>query len=249
MFNKIKLNRIIMIVISLVIAWSLKYHYSHSTSDDLVWILAPTAYLVQMTGDMNFEREVNTGYVNNENGIVIAPSCSGVNFMIIAFCLSAYTGLKKIKTTPMQSLWVLLSLAGAYVYTLFVNFFRINLSIYSIKTELLETWFTRETVHLFEGVVVYFIFLLIYNILLNMIINPFITKIPEKHFMQIRRFLLPLSFYLSFTLLVPVLNHGGFPPNQDFTWFAFIVLISCSVVFTLFFLLKACCHYVAVRVK
>jgi exosortase K len=238
-----------MIVISLVIAWSLKYHYSHSSSDDLAWILAPTSYLVQMTGDMTFIKEVNTGYVNNERDIIIAPSCSGVNFMIIVFCLSAYTGLKRIKSTPMQIMWITGSILTSYIYTLLVNTFRISLSIYSIKTEFLQAWFSRETVHLFEGVLVYFIFLLIYNHLLNRSINPDNPRISQKPFLLIRKFFIPLSFYLSFTLLVPILNHGGFPPNKDFTGFAFIVLTSCTIVLVLFFLLKACCHYVAVRVK
>lgn len=249
MFNELKLNRIIMIMVSLVIAWSLKYHYSHSSSDDLVWILAPTTYLVEMTGDMTFARKIDTGYVNNESAIIIAPSCSGVNFMIIVFCLSAYMGLKKIKTTLTQVMWIIISITSSYIYTLFVNTFRINLSIYSIRTEFLETWFSRETVHLFEGVVVYFIFLLIYYYLLNRFIYPELTIFFKKPFMLVKRYLLPLFFYLFFTLLIPVLNHGGVPPNQGFTRFASIVLISCSVVFILFFLLKACCHYVAVRVK
>ena len=249
MFNKLKLNRIMMFIISLVIAWGLKYHYSRSSSDDLLWILAPTAYLVQMTGDMTFEKEINTGYVNDESGIIIAPSCSGVNFMIIVFCLSACMGLKKIKTTTAQFTWVIVSVVSSYIYTLLVNTFRISLSIYSIRTEFLQTWFSRDTVHLLEGVLVYFIFLLLYNHLLNKIINPDSGKFPVKPVMLIKRFLLPLAIYLSFTLLVPVLNHGGFPPNKNFTEFAFIVLISCSIVFALFFLLKACCHYVAVRVK
>lgn len=233
----------------LVIAWSLKYHYSRSGSDDLVWILAPTAYLVQMTAGMNFDREINTGYVNHESGIIIAPSCSGVNFMIIAFCLSAYIGLGKIKSMPRQFMWILFSIAGAYIYTLIVNTFRINISIYSIKAEFLQTRFSRETVHLFEGVFVYFIFLLVYNHLLNRIINRDLAEISRKPYMIIKGFLLPLSFYLSFTLLVPVLNHGGFPPNKNFTEFSFFVLLGCTIVLLLLFLLKACCHYVSVRVK
>lgn len=238
-----------MIIISLVIAWGLKYQYSRSSSDDLVWILAPTACLVEMTGDMTFDRETDTGYVDHESGIIIAPSCSGVNFMIIVFCLSAYTGLKRIKSAPMQNIWVPVSLAAAYFYTLLVNTFRISLSIYSIRTEFLQTRFSGETVHLLEGVLVYFIFLLVYNSLLNRIINPDPEKKPLRAFEPVRRHLLPLSLYLSFTLLVPVLNYGGLPPGRDFIGFALIVLASCSVVFVLFFLFKTCCHYIAVRVK
>ena len=249
MSGKFKTNRIVMTIVAIVIAWGMKYHYSHSSSDELAWILAPTAYLVQMTGDMKFKREINTGYLNNEYGIVIAPSCSGVNFMIIVFCLSAYTGLKHIKTAPAQFLWIMVSMACSYAYTLLVNTFRISLSLYSMRTEFLQTWFSRETVHLLEGVIVYFIFLLIYNHLLNRTINPDGIVDCRKPFMPIRRFLLPLSFYLSFTLVVPVLNHGGLLPDRSFTEFAIIVLAVCSIVCLLFFLFKVCCHYIAVRVK
>ena len=249
MFSRFKLNRIVMMIVCLVIAWSLKYHYSHSSSDDLRWILMPTAYLVELTGDMTFEREINTGYADQENGIIIAPSCSGVNFMIIAFCLSAYVGLKSIKTTPMQLAWIVASIISSYIYTLFVNVFRINLSIYSIKTEFLQSWFSAETVHLLEGVLVYFIFLLIYNYLLNRIINPVLYLKPEENRSLIRILVLPSLFYLSFTLLLPVLNHGGFPPNNGFFKYAFIVLLGCFLVFVLFFLFRSCCHYAVVRVK
>ena len=135
-----------MAIVSLVIAWGLKYHYSNSSSDDLVWILAPTAYLVQMTGDITFERETGKGYVNSKNNIIIAPSCSGVNFMIIVFCLSVYIGIKKIRRTPIQFLWLVLSIVSSYLYTLIVNTFRISLSIYSIRTEFLQSLFSGETV-------------------------------------------------------------------------------------------------------
>ena len=249
MSGRRRLNTIIMIFISLGIAWGMKYHYSHSTSEDLCWILAPTAYLVEMTGGMSFEKEINTGYVDHESGIIIAPACSGVNFMIIAFCLSAFTGLKKIKTTTRQFMWIMVSIAGSYIYTLLVNTFRISLSIYSIRTDFLQTWFSRETVHLFEGVLVYFIFLLIYNSLLNRIIASDYSSNTGKSSIMIKRFLLPLSFYLSFTLLLPVLNHGGLPQGNGFIEYTFIILLGCAIVFALFFLLKACCHYCAVRVK
>ena len=249
MFSRFKLNRIVMMLACIVIAWSLKYHYSHSSSDDLRWILAPTAYLVELTGDMNFEREINTGYVDQESGIIIAPSCSGVNFMIIAFCLSVYVGLKNIKTTSMQFIWVIASIISSYIYTLFVNAFRINLSIYSIKTEFLQSCFSAETVHLLEGVLVYFIFLLIYNYLLSRIINPALYLKPERNRSLKKILVLPLSFYLSFTLLVPVLNYGGFPQSNGFFKYTFIVLLSCSLVVVLLFLFRACCHYAAVRVK
>ncbi len=249
MSGRRRLNIIIMIIISLGIAWGMKYHYSHSTSDDLCWILAPTAYLVEMAGDLTFEKESNTGYVDHESGIIIAPACSGVNFMIIVFCLSAYTGLKRIKTATRQFMWIIAGIAGSYIYTLLVNTFRISLSIYSIRTDLFQAWLSGETVHLLEGVLVYFIFLLIYNYLLNKLINTDYINTAVKPFITIKRFYLPLTFYLSFTLLLPVLNHGGLPQSNGFTRYTLIILLGCTIVFALFFLLKVCCHYCAVRVK
>jgi exosortase K len=247
------LNRIIiktgMMIICLAIAWGIKYQYSKSNSDSLHWILAPTAYLVELTGDMRFDKEVGTGYVDHESGIIIAPSCSGVNFMIIVFCLLAYTGIKKLRKTGGQLVWVMVSLAGAYIYTLLVNTFRINLSIYSIRTDFLQAWFSGETVHLIEGVMVYFIFLIILNSLLSRIIKPDFTKKTEKPYLFIRRLLFPFALYLFFTLLVPVFNHGGLLRNNGFSRYTLIVLISCFVVLAISFLFRMSCHYVAVRVK
>lgn len=249
MLLKFKINKIVMMIICIVIAWILKYHYSNSNSDDLWWILTPTASLVEFTGDMTFEKKINTGYADHEGGIIIAPSCSGVNFMIILFCLSAYMGLKKIKTTSAQFMWIMGSVAGAYIYTLIVNTFRITLSIYSIKVHFLETWFSQETVHLLQGVLIYFIFILIYNSLLNRVINHNFNKNPDGPRMLNKNFLLPLFFYLSFTLLVPLLNNGGLLLDNGFTLYAFIVLICCFIVFTTAILFRVCCHYAAVKVK
>jgi exosortase K len=241
--------KISIMVICLAIALGLKYQYSKSNSDSLGWILAPTAYLVEVTGDMRFEKETGTGYVDHASGIIIAPSCSGVNFMIIVFCLSAYKGIKKTGKTDQQFVWIIVSLTGSYIYTLIVNTCRINLSIYSIRTDFLQAWFSGETVHLIEGVLVYFIFLIIFNSILNRIIYPGYIKKAEKPNTFIRRLFLPFSLYLFFTLLIPVFNHGGIFINNGFFRYAFIVLTSCFMVLTISFLFRMSCHYVATRVK
>ena len=85
MLHKHKISKFLMVILSLAIAWGLKYHYSHSRADDLDWMLGPTSYLVQTVSGMNFEKVENTGYADHESGIIIASSCSGINFMIIVF--------------------------------------------------------------------------------------------------------------------------------------------------------------------
>jgi len=238
-----------MIVLSFAIAWGLKYHYSHADSDDLNWILEPTACLVQATSGMSFERVKGTGYMDHENRLIIAPTCSGINFMIIVFCLSTYIGLKRITNIRTMIMWLLILIAASYSYTLIVNTIRINISIYSLKHGLFQAWFSRETIHLIEGVVVYFVFLLIYYSFLKRITNVDSVKDPRWHFKQIKAGLLPMTFYFSITLLVPVLNHGDFLPNKEFIDYAIIVLVTCSIVLILIFLFRICCHYLSVRLK
>lgn len=238
-----------MIALSLAIAWGLKYHYSQAESDDLNWILKPTAFLVQATGDMSFERIKGTGYVDHENRLIIAPTCSGVNFMIIVFCLSSYIGLKRIKNIRTMIMWILMVMAASYSYTLIVNTIRISISIYTLKHGLFRAWFSRETIHLIEGVMVYFIFLLIYYSLLKRIIAENPVKDPRWHFKQIRAALLPMIFYFSITLFVPVLNHEGFLPNKEFINYAIVVLMTCSIILILIFLFSICCHYLSGRLK
>ena len=187
--------------------------------------------------------------MDHENRLIIASTCSGVNFMIILFCLSAYMGLKRTKNTWTMIMWILIVMAASYSYTLIVNTIRINISIYNIKHGLFQAWFSRETIHLIEGVLVYFIFLLMYYSLLKRIINADPDEDSGWHVEQIRAGLLPMTFYLSMTLFVPILNHGGFLPNKEFIDYAITVLATCSVVVILIFLFRICCHYLSVRLK
>lgn len=249
MLQRLKISRILMVIISLAIALGLKYHYSHSRAEDLDWMLAPASYLVQTVSGITFEKVDNTGYVDRAGGIIIAPSCSGINFMIIVFCLSAYMGLKKVGNIFSSFMWVLFSITASYFYTLIVNTFRILISIYSFKTGFLQLWLSGETVHLLEGVIIYFTSLLIYYSLSDRIINPDPDKYPARHLKLIKAGLLPMFFYFSVTLIVPVINNGGFPPNNNFINYAAIVLTACPAVLVLFFSVRACCHYLSVRLK
>jgi exosortase K len=83
--------------LTLVLAVSLKHHYSEAGSEDLAWILRPTAWLVEHIGKIRFEEEAHTGFVNYSRRIVIASACAGVNFLIIALCMAAFSGLHHLQ--------------------------------------------------------------------------------------------------------------------------------------------------------
>ncbi len=87
------LRNSIFYILALLIAWGLKYHYSRSGSDELAWVLAPTAGLVELISGIQFENEAHTGFVSQGSRIIIAPACAGINFLIIAFCMATFSGL------------------------------------------------------------------------------------------------------------------------------------------------------------
>ena len=117
-------------LIALLIAFGLKYHYSRAGSDELSWILAPTASVVEHVSGIRFENEARTGFVNHQHRVIIAPSCAGVNFLITAFCMAVFYGIHRLKSRRDKLLWLTFSGMCAYFLTIGVNAVRIILSIY-----------------------------------------------------------------------------------------------------------------------
>ena len=54
----------ILYIVVLIAAMGLKYHYSRAGSDELGWILGPTAWVVEHVSGIPFEPETGTGYVS-----------------------------------------------------------------------------------------------------------------------------------------------------------------------------------------
>lgn len=62
----------------------LKLFYSQADADELKWILAPTSRWVSILSGIPFEYMAHTGFVNHDIRFIIASSCSGIQFMLIA---------------------------------------------------------------------------------------------------------------------------------------------------------------------
>ena len=145
-------------VLALFIVLGLKYHYSRAGSEDLVWILGPTACLVEHLSGIQFEGEANAGFINRRYRVIIAPSCAGINFLIIVFCMTMFCGIHVIRHFGSKLLWLAASLACAYISTLAVNTLRITASIYSYNADIYFGWITPAKGHRLEGAVIYFFF-------------------------------------------------------------------------------------------
>jgi len=73
---------------ALVVALALKDFYSRAGATDLLWILAPSAWLARFVGSIDLVYEQGAGYISHAHHMVVGPACAGVNFLIIGFCAS-----------------------------------------------------------------------------------------------------------------------------------------------------------------
>lgn len=182
---------------ALLVAFGLKSHYSRAGFEDLAWILAPTAGLTEaISGDV-YEREAGCGYVNRERGIIIAPSCAGVNFLIIAFCMAVFSFVHLFRGTGSKLGWFFMSAATAYAMTAVVNSIRISISTILLRADIYSGWITYERVHRFEGVAVYFLFLYVFYIAIRLLL----VREEDKSSAAV-----PLFCYLAVAIGVPAAN-------------------------------------------
>ncbi len=142
-------------VVSLLIMLALKYHYSLASADQLTWILAPTAKMVAWLTPARPVFESGTGYVDFAQGIIVAPACAGINFMIMAFGLAMVCGLGGLYRAGDLLIWLPMSLWGAYVYTILINAVRIGLSMILYQADIYGQWLTAELVHRVVGTGLY----------------------------------------------------------------------------------------------
>lgn len=133
----------------------LKIHFSRAGADDLQWMLLPLARLVQWTTGIPFERELHGGFISLTRGIVIAPSCSGVNFLILTFAALFFSFAHRIGPLRSKALWFLLSGVFAFCLTLAVNTLRIACSISLFEWDIYGDVVTPGRVHRLAGTVLY----------------------------------------------------------------------------------------------
>lgn len=230
-------------ILALFIAFGLKYHYSQARSDDLIWVLGPTAALVEHIGGISFEKEVHTGYVNHEHRIIIAPSCAGVNFFIIAFCMMVFSFIHHLPCKRIKFFWLAIGMLSAYVLTVFINALRIISSIYFYHADIYCEWITPQRVHRLEGIVIYFFFLCLFYMIIKKGLCFVHGKLPAKqkrifhyhyrasdYYRRVRAVLIPLFWYVLITLGVPLLNAAYRGKPVRFAEHGAMVVFGCLIV-------------------
>jgi exosortase K len=231
----------IFLLLALVFAVALKQHYSQAGSEDLAWILRPTAWLVEQVSGIPFEEEAHTGFVNYSRRIIIAPACAGVNFLIIAFTMAAFCGVVHIQGKRLKWLWLAGGLVGVYCLTVFVNAVRILISIYSYEANIHWGWLTPERLHRLEGVIIYFFFLCLFYRIITAVCPLLQAAQRENIDAQHLRpdslrwglaALLPLFWYGLITLVIPLLNGAIAKDGPRFVEHGVMVIAGCLAVLT-----------------
>ncbi len=217
---------------ALMLAFSLKFYYANASSDDLNWILKPTAFIVESGTDLTFVHEQGTGYIDKTQGIIIAPVCSGVNFLIVSFCMAIFTGLSVINSIAKKAAWLFFSAVSAYLITVLVNSLRIVASIRSISIGNLITEIPAGILHKLDGILIFFSMLCVYHFLMTKLLNNSITK---------SQVFVPALWYTVMMVMIPLVNLMFRDSSAGFTSHCFLVIsvsISIGFLYLMIVLLK-----------
>ena len=209
-------------IVVLSLAFAMKLFYSTSGVDDLRWILAPTTALVELITRETFWFESLAGYMNADHSFLIADSCSGVNFMIMAFLMLCFLKLRNGIKTDVSWAFIPAVILTAYVSTIIANTVRITVAMRLHRMSPEMIWINPEQLHRLEGIFIYFGFLLF--------LFTFAESLEDDGRGRFRRSLLrqsliPLSIYWFTTLGFPILN-GAYRQGVSFWEHSAFVLLT-----------------------
>lgn len=245
----------------------IKYFYRGAGSDELRWLLAPTTRLVTLFCGIPFVYESNAGYVNHSLRFLIAPSCCGIQFMLITMAVLIFSFIHHIgvenNSSKSQILipawgrklcWMLISIGSSYLFTVLVNALRIILAIYLPvfleNTKLQHLCGTPEQLHTAIGVCVYFTSLLtIYHIAEIVLskIAPDCHTVPKCGCKCIS----PVFWYFFIVLGIPFLNRASRQEGGKFGQYALLVTSVClavALVAILAAILLKTAHQIIIRI-
>lgn len=216
------------LIVAAVGAAAIKLYYSSAGVNELTWVLAPTTFLVELVTGSNFRFEAGVGYMSGDHTFLIAASCSGVNFLITAFLMMSFAWVLRSRTRP-AFYFVPISLCTAYLVTLIANTVRISTAMQIRHLDPASIGLTADQIHRFEGIVVYFSFLVLLYSVGEKLTSGDKQECPPSGPLP---WLFPLGTYYATTLGIPLVTsflRGG--PAKEGVWEhgVFVILVPAGL--------------------
>jgi exosortase K len=214
------------------VAYGLKSYYATASPDQLRWILAPTTLLVELISRTSFAFESHAGYLNADRTFLIAGSCAGVNFLITAFLMLSLRRLWRHSSTTERSrlecLFIPITALSAYGATLVANTARICIALQMRKMSFAIDGLSGNQLHRFEGIFVYFGFLLLLFMVSERVRDQKQIEGAPGGLTLLRQSLFPLLIYYLTTLGIPLANiaYHRTPVGSEFWEHSLFVLLT-----------------------
>jgi exosortase K len=224
MIPKVISKRNAQLVVVVLCAAAVKLYYSTVGVNQLRWILAPTTALVELVSGSRFEFESHAGYMSSDRSFIIAASCAGVNFLITSFLMLSLR--KLLRDRAQDTAWRFIPCAAlcAYLATLVANTVRISTALLLHRRPLDTSWLSPNQLHRFEGIFIYFGFLLLLFLVSEKISSDDAPG-SENASGLFRRLFCPLLFYYATTLGIPIAN-GAYQRGTGFREHSLFVLLT-----------------------
>jgi exosortase K len=186
--------------VAAALAYALKAAFSRLGPDELRWITWPTQGLLAAVTDLRFTYEPGYGYVDLAHRLVIAKSCTGVNYLLAAFAMLVATVVPAVKGRVRKLAAVAAMLASAYAVTVAVNAARIAVGFALHDAGWESGWLDAARVHRLTGIAVYLLSLIVLHAAARHVLagrgraaaGPLVAA--------------PLAAYAAITVLVPLAN-------------------------------------------
>jgi exosortase K len=216
----------VQVFVVLLAAAAIKWYYAVASVNQLRWILAPTTWLVEFITGTNFEFESYTGYMSSDRTFVIAASCAGVNFLITSFLMLSLRKIWKDRTTKIAWRFFAVVALAAYLATIIANTVRIS-SAMMVRRMPVEIGLSPDQLHRFEGIFIYFGFLLLLFLLSEKLSEGTSGAAGRSSVGSafVRQAFFPLLIYYATTLGIPLAN-GAYRQGLDFLEHAGFVLMT-----------------------
>jgi exosortase K len=205
---------------AIALALGVKAFYSQAGATDLLWILAPSAWLARFVGGLDLVYEPGAGFISYAHHMVVGPPCAGINFLVIGFLMLYFT-FARYASHKLR--WFAMSALIAFAAAVVANGLRIFISAHLWDADVYGQWLTPGRLHRLVGTVIYYASLLALYLTVEARIGVRTRKVA------------PLLWYIGVSLGVPlagrVIGGGTSGFTEHAMWVAGIAVALTLVMF------------------